>query len=57
MEDAEPVVVEEKSAEAAVAAKSKGKKSKLVAKGAAGKAMRQWEILAKCSFRGDSILR
>ena len=47
MEDAEPVVVEEKSAEAAVAAKSKGKKSKLVAKGAAGKAMRQWEILAK----------
>lgn len=46
-DDAEPVVVEEKSAEAAVAAKSKGKKSKLVAKGAAGKAMRQWDILAK----------
>lgn len=47
VEDAEPVEVEEKSAEAAVAAKSKGKKSKLVAKGAAGKTMRQWDILKK----------
>ena len=46
-EDAEPAVVEEKSAEAAVAAKSKGKKSKLMAKGAAGKQMRQWDILLK----------
>lgn len=44
---AEPVEVEEKSAEASIAAKSKGKKSKLVAKGAAGKKMYQWDILAK----------
>jgi leucyl-tRNA synthetase len=35
-----------KSAEATIAAKSKGKKSKLVAKGAAGP-MRQWDILSK----------
>ena len=46
-EETEPVEVEEKSAEAALAAKSKGKKSKLVAKGAAGKTMRQWKILEK----------
>ena len=43
---------EEKPAEAPdaaaqLAAKSKGKKSKLVAKGAAGTPMRQWDILAK----------
>jgi leucyl-tRNA synthetase len=39
---------EEKSAEAAMAAKSKGKKTKLIVKGAAGsKPMRQWDILAK----------
>ena len=48
--DAPPVVEEKKeeqSAEAAQAAKSKGKKSKLVAKGAAGTPMRQWEIMEK----------
>jgi leucyl-tRNA synthetase len=38
---------EEKSAESAIAAKSKGKKSKLIVKGQAGKTMRQWEILAQ----------
>ena len=43
----ESVEVEEKSAEASIAGKSKGKKSKLVAKGATGKAMWQWDILAK----------
>ena len=37
----------EQSAESAIASKSKGKKSKLVAKGQAGKPMRQWEILSK----------
>lgn len=40
-------IVEEKSAEDLIAAKSKGKKSKLIAKGAAGGPMRQWDILAK----------
>jgi leucyl-tRNA synthetase len=38
---------EEKSAEATIAAKSKGKKSKLAAKGLTGKVMRQWEIMEK----------
>ena len=42
-----PEVKEEISAEAAQAAKSKGKKTKLVAKGAAGTPMTQWEILSK----------
>lgn len=46
-EEVEPKQIEEKSAEAALAAKSKGKKSKLLAKGAAGKTLRQWNILAK----------
>jgi leucyl-tRNA synthetase len=46
-EEAAPEEVKELTAEAALAAKSKGKKSKLVAKGAAGKKLRQWEILAK----------
>lgn len=40
-------VPEEKDAAAAIAAKSKGKKTKLIVKGAAGKQMRQWEILQK----------
>ena len=43
----ETAPVEEKSAEAAIAAKSKGKKTKLLVKGLAGKPMRQWEILTK----------
>lgn len=38
---------ESKSAEAQIAAKSKGKKSKLLAKGQAGTPMRQWTILSK----------
>jgi leucyl-tRNA synthetase len=38
---------EGKDAAAQIAAKSKGKKSKLIAKGAAGTPMRQWDILAK----------
>lgn len=42
----EPKQEEQKSAEAAVAAKSKGKQSKLIVKGQAGP-MRQWDILAK----------
>lgn len=42
----EPVAEESKSAEATIAAKSKGKKSKLIVKGQAGP-MRQWDILAK----------
>ena len=45
VEDAAPV--EEKSAESAIAAKSKGKKTKLLVKGLAGKPMRQWDILTK----------
>jgi leucyl-tRNA synthetase len=57
-EEAVPKEVEEKSAEAAVAAKSKGKKSKLVAKGAAGKTMRQWDILKKMViFHAIALLR
>ena len=38
---------DEGDAASAIAAKSKGKKSKLIAKGAAGTPMRQWEILEK----------
>ncbi len=49
--EVEDVAVEEKkpekSAEATIAAKGKGKQTKLLAKGLAGKPMRQWEILAK----------
>lgn len=41
------VVVEEKGAEAAIAAKSKGKKSKLAVKGLSNKVVRQWDILTK----------
>jgi leucyl-tRNA synthetase len=44
-EPAEPTDKEEKSVEAAMAAKSKGKKSKLISKGMAGKVVRQWDIL------------
>ena len=46
-DEAAAPAVEEKSAAAEIAAKSKGKKTKLVVKGQAGKAMRQWDILAK----------
>lgn len=42
-----PSIVEEKSAESSIAAKSKGKKTKLVAKGQGSKTMRQWDILDK----------
>lgn len=38
---------DEKDADAAIAAKSKGKKTKLIVKGQAGKPMRQWEIMEK----------
>ena len=43
----EPEKEEGVDAASAIAAKSKGKKSKLIAKGAAGTPMRQWEILEK----------
>eukprot|EP00595_Chromulina_sp_UTEXLB2642_P000144 CAMPEP_0196761076 /NCGR_PEP_ID=MMETSP1095-20130614/182_1 /TAXON_ID=96789 ORGANISM="Chromulina nebulosa, Strain UTEXLB2642" /NCGR_SAMPLE_ID=MMETSP1095 /ASSEMBLY_ACC=CAM_ASM_000446 /LENGTH=963 /DNA_ID=CAMNT_0042110147 /DNA_START=335 /DNA_END=3226 /DNA_ORIENTATION=+ len=42
-----PVEDTEQSAESAIAAKSKGKKSKLVSKGQGGKTTRQWDILSK----------
>lgn len=41
------VATEEKSAESAIAAKSKGKKTKLIVKGQAGTQVRQWDILTK----------
>ena len=44
--EAQPEVVEAKSAESQIANKSKGKKTKLVVKGQAGP-MRQWDILTK----------
>lgn len=46
VEEKETIPETKSSAEATIAAKSKGKKSKLVAKGAAGP-MRQWDILTK----------
>ncbi len=47
-ETAAPVEVKkEKSAEESIAAKSKGKQTKLISKGLAGKPMRQWDILQK----------
>jgi leucyl-tRNA synthetase len=42
-----PAQPEEKSAESTIAAKSKGKKTKLLVKGLAGAPMRQWDILKK----------
>jgi leucyl-tRNA synthetase len=49
--EAEP---EEKSAEAAIAAKSKGKRSKLVAKGNTAVA-RQWDIIRSCDVPEEEI--
>jgi len=46
--------VEEKSAEATIAAKAKGKKSKLVAKGLSGKPVRQWDILKQMADFTDA---
>ena len=45
--EAEEVEPEEKSAEASIAAKSKGKKTKLNVKGLGTKTVRQWDILSK----------
>jgi hypothetical protein len=46
-EVADAAPAEEKSAESEIAAKSKGKKTKLAVKGLIGKPVRQWDILAK----------
>jgi leucyl-tRNA synthetase len=46
-EEADAAPAEEKSAAAEIAAKSKGKKTKLAVKGLTGKTVRQWDILAK----------